>query len=254
MTDALASKAAGYVEALCGVVPDRHPGSAGNNEAVDMFERVARSFGWDVESQAFDCLEWESGESWIDVAGERVPLRTGPYSLPAEATAQIALVSTVEELEAGDFAGTALVLHGAIAAEQLFPKNFSFYNPESHKRVYAAIERQAPAAIAAVTTRNPAAAGAVYPFPLIEDGDFDVPNAFVDDVTGAALLAYAGVTARVRIDSRRIPARGRALARVESWYSLTSTGARGSRPRSTTPPGPRRCSCWRNCSLSMREL
>jgi aminopeptidase YwaD len=210
-SDLMAAAAAEHLDRLCGVQPDRHPGSAGNHEAVDYFEAVARSFGWEIASETFECLEWECGPSWIEAGGVRLALNPGPYSLPVDGEAPLAVVSSVEELEAGYFAGAVLLLHGPIAAEQLFPKNFAFYNPAEHKRVYAALERQAPAAVVAVTTRNPGAAGAVYPFPLIEDGDFDIPNAFVDDVTGGALLALAGAPARVRIDSRRIPATGRHL-------------------------------------------
>jgi aminopeptidase YwaD len=211
MTSDLTAAAAEHLDRLCGVVPDRHPGSAGNHEAVDYFEAVARSFGWDVASETFACLEWEAGDSWVEAGGARVALNAGPYSLPADVEAPLSVVSTIEELEAGDLAGSVLLLHGPIAAEQLFPKNFAFYNPESHQRVYAALERAAPAAVIAATTRNPEAAGAVYPFPLIEDGDFDIPNAFVAREVAEPLLALAGAPSRVRIDSRRIPATGRHL-------------------------------------------
>jgi aminopeptidase YwaD len=211
MVDTLNAKAASHVATLCGVVPDRHPGSAGNAAAVDYFEAVARSFAWEIVSEDFDCLEWESGDSWIEVGGTRAALHTGPYSLPLSAAAPLAVVSTVEQLEAGDFAGAVLLLHGPIASEQLFPKNFAFYNPASHQRVYAALERQAPAAVIAATTRNPEAAGAVYPFPLIEDGDFDIPNAFLTHDAAEPFLALADARATVRIDSRRIPAVGRQL-------------------------------------------
>ncbi|MDO8915128.1 MAG: M28 family peptidase, partial [Coriobacteriia bacterium] len=211
MADELIAKAASHVATLCGVVPDRHPGSAGNAAAVDYFEAVVRTHGWDVDSEEFDCLEWEYGDSWIEAGGVCVALHTGPYSLQLSATAPLATVSTIEELEAGDFAGKVLLLHGPIASEQLFPKNFAFYNPASHKRVYAALERQSPAAVIAATTRNPEAAGAVYPFPLIEDGDFDIPNAFMTYEAAEPLLALAGAAVRVRVDSRRIPATGRHL-------------------------------------------
>jgi hypothetical protein len=30
--------------------------------------------------------------------------------------------------------------------------------------------------------------GGLYPYPLIEDGDVDIPNAYTTDETGAALL------------------------------------------------------------------
>jgi aminopeptidase YwaD len=211
MTDILNAAAAEHLDRLCGVEPDRHPGSAGNKEAVDYFEAVARSFGWNVASETFDCLDWESGRSWIAVEETHVPLHAGPYSLPRGAASPFAVVSTIEELEAGNYTGKTLMLHGPIAAEQLFPKHFTFYNPASHKRVYAALESQEPAVVIAATTRNPEAAGAVYPFPLIEDGDFDIPNAYLTLESAEALLGLGGKLAAVHIDSTRISATGRHL-------------------------------------------
>jgi aminopeptidase YwaD len=222
-TSLLVARARGHVDALCSVVPDRHPGSPGNAAAVELFERVAREHGWVVTSTPFECWEWEYGESWAEFAGRRpeaptagteaagprIPLRPGPYSNPADVVGRVTEAATIEALEAGDFEGTVLVLHGAIAREQLMPKGFTFYNPDSHKRIYAALERQAPAAVVAVTARDPEAAGAVYPFPLIEDADFDIPNAYVADRDAGPLLAAVGSDARLRIESRRVPARGR---------------------------------------------
>lgn len=211
MAEDLVAKAASYVETLCGVVPDRHVGSAGNDEAVDFFERTVRGHGWEVASTSFDCLEWEDEGSWAEVGGIRVDLHTGPYSLACDVASRVSVVSTVGEAEEGDHAGTVLLLHGEIASEQLFPKNFEFYNPDSHKRVYAALERQRPAAVIAVTSRNPSVTGAIYPFPLIEDGDFDIPNAYLADADAAGLLAGDVMDAHVVIGSRRIPSRGRQL-------------------------------------------
>lgn len=34
--------------------------------------------------------------------------------------------------------------------------------------------------------------GALYPFPLFEDGDFDIPSVYMTDVEGERLAAYAG--------------------------------------------------------------
>jgi len=64
------------------------------------------------------------------------------------------------------------LLKGAICAEQLMPKNFVFYNPDHHKRIYALLEKKKPAGIIAATEKKPEMVGALYPFPLIVDGDF----------------------------------------------------------------------------------
>jgi aminopeptidase YwaD len=113
---------------------------------------------------------------------------------------------SVEELETESVCGTIVLIHGKLAVGQLMPKNFTFYNPESHRRVIRALEEYRPAAVVAATGRDPGMVGSQYPFPLFEDGDLDVPNAYMKDVDGARLLAHVGEQAHIRLDSRRVPA------------------------------------------------
>jgi aminopeptidase YwaD len=122
--------------------------------------------------------------------------------------APLAVVSTIEELEAAPIAGKTVLLCGEIAKEQLMPKNFVFYNPDEHKRIIAALEEGRPQAIVAATARNPEMAGAVYPFPLIEDGDFDIPSVYMTEDEGKRLAAHAGEIITLDIRARRIPAIG----------------------------------------------
>jgi aminopeptidase YwaD len=86
------------------------------------------------------------------------------------------------------------------------PKNFIFYNPDHHKRIYALLEEKKPAAIIAATEKNPELAGALYPFPLIEDGDFDIPSVYCASSTGSEIALNTGKKFRLSIDARRIPA------------------------------------------------
>jgi aminopeptidase YwaD len=87
------------------------------------------------------------------------------------------------------------------------PKNFIFYNPEKHQRIIALIEEKRPAAIITATGRNSALAGGVYPFPLIEDGDFDIPSVYMTEEEGRKLLTYTGKSILLRSHSKRIPAK-----------------------------------------------
>ena len=210
MKSELADLAAHYIRELCRY-PDRHPGRPGNEAANALFERALTERGFEVSALAFDCLDWRRGEASLEVGGRNVPLHVGPYSLPVDATATLSTTGSIEELEAGEYRGTVLLLHDDIVAGQVMPKNFPFYNPESHRRIVAALETQAPVAVLAATGRDPGMVGSQYPFPFIEDGDFDIPHAYLTDVEGSRLLAAAGSPARVRIDSQRIPARGRQL-------------------------------------------
>jgi aminopeptidase YwaD len=88
------------------------------------------------------------------------------------------------------------------------PKNFSFYNPDHHKQIVHLLETKGPRAIVAATSRNPELAGGVYPFPLIEDGDFDIPSVYMTEEEGERLADYAGREIRLEIESERIPATG----------------------------------------------
>ncbi|MBC6498319.1 M28 family peptidase [Weissella confusa] len=64
--------------------------------------------------------------------------------------------------------GRICVLTGELTAEVLMPKNFTFYNPESHQQIIAALESGEPAAIISVSHSD-------EPTAVIQDGDFEIP-------------------------------------------------------------------------------
>ncbi len=88
------------------------------------------------------------------------------------------------------------------------PKNFVFYNPEEHQKIIALLEKGKPAAVIGATGRNSALAGGVYPFPLIEDGDFDIPSVYMTEEEGNRLLPFAGCIVTLNSVSVRIPGKG----------------------------------------------
>ncbi|MFO8054260.1 MAG: M28 family peptidase [Bacteroidales bacterium] len=100
------------------------------------------------------------------------------------------------------------MLNGELAKEQLMPKNFIFYNPEEHQRIITALERSGAKAIVCATGRNASLAGGVYPFPLIEDGDFNIPSVYMTEKEGAKLIPLAGKKVSLEILSERIPGNG----------------------------------------------
>jgi aminopeptidase YwaD len=88
------------------------------------------------------------------------------------------------------------------------PKNFPFYNPDHHQEIIRLLEEKQPAAILTATGRNPEMAGGMYPFPMIEDGDFDIPSVYLAEEEGARLAGLQGRPAELVIHARRIPADG----------------------------------------------
>ncbi len=194
-----------HLNTLCNTHPHRQVGSPGNHAATHHFAQVTRKFGFRVEELPFDCLGWDSGDHHLIVGGTNYDFQISDYSLGCEVKAPLAVVSTLVELEAVEARGKILLVMGELTAEQLMPKNFSFYNPEHHQRIIALFEEKAPAAIIAATGHNPELAGAVYPFPLIEDGDFNLPAGYMKDVDGERLASHAGEVVDLRMDARRYP-------------------------------------------------
>jgi aminopeptidase YwaD len=207
-SDMLEQKCQAYLKTLCVDIMDRSVGSEGNRKATHYFEQVMQSLGWETEAQEFDAVDWENGGASLRVGDENIAISPSPYSLGCRVEAPMVACSTVEALEHAEMGGKLLLLHGEIAREQLMPKNFVFYNPEEHQHIIALLEKGAPEAILCATGRNAAAAGGVYPFPLIEDGDFDIPSVFMTEEEGRRLLPHVGKTAVLHSNSRRIPGKG----------------------------------------------
>ncbi len=209
-THLLSTKAATYLHHLCIDIPSRRTGSAGNREATDFFATTVASFGFATETPAFECIDWIENGADLSVAGFAFDVRVSPYSLGChEARAPLVVISTIEELEAKDFAGKIVLLRGEIAKEQLMPKEFPFYNPDEHRHIIHLLETKKPHAIVAATSRDPEMVGSgVYPFPLFEDGDFEVPSVYTMDVEGERLAAVAGQEVSLEIRAQRIPATG----------------------------------------------
>ena len=204
----LSEKAETYLQSLCLEIPHRRVGSEGNRAATAFFARTIASFGFETERSEFDCLDWAHGEARLRAGGESFEAFISPYSLGCHLTASLAVVSTVSELEKVEAEGKVLLLHGEIAKEQLMPKNFSFFNPEEHQKIVHLLETKSPAAIITATSRNPELAGGLYPFPLIEDGDFDIPSVYITDREGERLAKLAGREVWLEIEAERIPAKG----------------------------------------------
>lgn len=240
--DALASRVSDHLEALCRYA-DRHVGGPGNRAATEHFARVARGLGLQVDVSEFDCVDWWHGETVLSTGAEQFDVHAGPYTNPVDAVARLSSAATIEELEAGTFEGDILLLHGALCREQLTPKAYPFYELPGHQRIVQALEARRPAAILAATGRNPELAGSLYPFPLIEDAAVDLPNAYLTDVEGERLLAHAGETVSLNIDSGRIAARaehvvarvlGRGVSRIVVFGHIDSKeGAPGALDNAT---------------------
>lgn len=203
MKETLEEKALRYLNTFCVEIGDRSVGSSGNVRATDFFEKEISHFSWDIEKDELDVMDWECGTAGLTVEGRSFAVTASPYSKGCSVKAELVCISEIVELENTDMRGKAVLLHGDIAMEQIMPKNFVFYNPENHRHIVSLLEKSGADVIICATGRNSALAGGVYPFPLIEDGDFDVPSVYMTDVDGEQLLKYRGKTVSVESTAER---------------------------------------------------
>jgi len=201
-------KAKEYLNDLCFNIPTRRVGSQGNRDATRFFREEMDRYGLSTKTQSFDCIDMRLGEIHLRSGNREFEAFISPYSTACDVNAPLTCASTIGELESIQPEGKILLLHGEIAKEQLMPKNFVFYNPAVHQRIYALLESKKPAAVVTATSKNPDAVGAIYPFPMIEDGDFHIPTAYMTDIEGKKLLAHDGEIVTLTMDTARIPSRG----------------------------------------------
>ncbi len=208
MRDEMIQKAERYLKTLCVDIDSRAVGTEGNRRATAFLAQQLEGLDWPVQASRFTAMDWHDDGATLRCGRQEFSVFASPYSLGCELEAELREVATVAELEASDVRGKILLLHGELAKEQIMPKNFVFYNPEEHRRIVDLLERSGARALVCATGYNPLTAGGVYPFPLFEDGDFDIPSLFMTETEGKRLLAYAGQKVQLRSRCRRVPGYG----------------------------------------------
>jgi aminopeptidase YwaD len=156
----------------------------------------------------FDAIDWEENGAVLRSDDRNFNVLVSPYSLSFSGEGELISASTIEELSKINAKNKIIFLFGELAREQLMPKNFVFYNPEHHQKIITILENSGAKAIISATGRNAALAGGVYPFPLIEDGDFDIPSVYMTEEEGLRLISRVGKTVFLESLSKRIPGKG----------------------------------------------
>ncbi len=191
-----------HLETLSVAIGARPVGSEANRAAEQYIARVFENAGRVAERQSFACFDWKLGATELCVNGDALEARANPYTLPCNVTAPMIFVSTRRELERAAMENKIVVLHGELAREAYFPKNFKFVTIEEQQHILARLERGRPAAIIAISPqeKNPA--------PIFQDGDFEIPSVTVASDVGAQLLQQHDARVALRIDATRSAARG----------------------------------------------
>lgn len=211
MRESLVSIVERHLDVLVSRHPDRHLGGPGNEAANIHAEAVFIEHGWPVTSIDFEALDCDSGPAVLAIGGQGFDVQAGPYTTPVQVRAPLLAIDTLDALEHAEIGGAIVLLHGDIAADQLFPKSFDFVDAPDHRRIYELLETGAPAAVIGATGHGGGMGGGLYPYPLIEDGDFDIPNAYTTAEIGRELVALAGQAASLVIEAERREAMARQL-------------------------------------------
>ena len=179
----------------------RPVGSPANRAAEAYIAKTLRAAGYEVEQQGFDCIDWQLEGVDLWMGDGPLPVTANPYSPPCDVTAPIVAVADMAQLEAATLTGRIALLHGALSAEPLFPRNFPFFTIEEHQRIADLLEQKGARAVIAVSPMR------ADPAPIIEDGDFTLPSVTVAADVGAVLLAAEGAPVTLRLRSAARPGR-----------------------------------------------
>lgn len=207
-TSRLAEKASEHLDTLCNQIPNRRVGSEGNRLATAFFAETIETFGFEVERPEFSCMDWQGEGAAVSAAGESFDARVSPYSVGVRAKAPLIVAGSAAELETLDISNKIVLLRGELTKEQFMPKNFPFFQVEEQQRIIRLLETKHPSAIITATNRNPELAGALHPFPVFEDGDFDIPSVFMTGEEGTRLAKHTGREISLEINASRIPSLG----------------------------------------------
>ncbi|MDL2239555.1 M28 family peptidase [Bacteroidales bacterium OttesenSCG-928-K03] len=194
-----------HLQVLCSEIGERRVGSKQNRKATDYAQKVLENFGWQTETTELSVIDWTTDGATLTCNGQSFEVFSSHYSFGCSAKGELLAIDTISKLEQAEIGDKIILLYGEIASQQIAPKKFPFWNPEEHQHLILVLEKGKPQAIITATERNSALTGGVYPFPMFEDGDFDIPSVFMKDTEGEKLLAFAGQTVELISQAKRIP-------------------------------------------------
>lgn len=187
-------------------IGERPTGTEANEAANAYLESIARDLGYEVTEIGFECRRWEFGPSEVSTGTGHFGVHPGPFSGSSRGEYPVVVAESLEELRGKEIADSLLVIRGSLAQEPLMPRDFPFYYPEEHKAIIDALLEKRPAAVLALTGTHPLCG--LSPFPLFEDGNLGIPNAYADDPGGRVAGAEK---AQINLDSASLPTTGRQL-------------------------------------------
>jgi aminopeptidase YwaD len=186
------------------IILERPVGTEANKRVCELLKKEAAKAGLKIVSLPFDCLTWEKHPSFIQFGNVKVEVLPSPFSISFIGTGKLIKVYSLEELNKTDISNKIVLLYGELSKEPLMPKDFPFYFPENHKIIIEKLENSSPLAIIALTKKHPMCG--LGPYPLFEDGNFNIPSAYLGMSNSDTLLAFSG-EAYIEINSNVVEAK-----------------------------------------------
>ena len=175
------------------------PTGSKSNRKVEIFARTYfENNDYITESQKFQCIDWINKGAELIFKGKKLTVKPSYYTTGCDLEAGYTVLSTVTELEKSHLQKKIAVLTGELTQEQLMPKSFPFYNPESHQRIIRLLEEKRPLAVLTVVDNDTS---------VFEDGDFDIPTAYITKEAGQELLNDQDKI-KLKIDAKRQESKG----------------------------------------------
>ncbi|MBZ0318858.1 MAG: M28 family peptidase [Anaerolineae bacterium] len=194
----LHAQVSAHLTELAVYIGSRPTGSEGNHRAGEYIQQVLTEFGWEVETQRFECLTWQAGEAHLTGPGPVFALTPNPFSMAFEGEASLVLLRTLADLESvGDLSGQIAVLTAELSQYSYMPKNFPFFRSDDQQRVIHLLE-----------TKQPAAVLGYLKSPLFCDADFLLPSATIAPEFAEVVQYLDGQTVHLSISGRTIPTDG----------------------------------------------
>ncbi|TAH60870.1 MAG: Zn-dependent exopeptidase M28 [Fermentimonas caenicola] len=194
-----------HLHVLCNEIGERRVGSEKNRLATDYAGKILKEYGWQTEANKLSVIDWKTEGAELTCGDKSFEVFSSHYSLGCSVKGELIAIDTIDKLEQSNITDKIVLLYGDISSQQIAPKKFPFWNPEEHQHLISVLERNRPLAIITATKRDSALAGGVYPFPMFEDGDFDIPSVYMTDIVGEKLLKCKGETVELVSKAKRIP-------------------------------------------------
>jgi len=191
-----------HLEFLVNKIGPRPVGSLNNQRAQAYIADVFRSNKLLVSEPAFDCIDWHGSKVTLTIDSTKINACISPLSVPCDIRTEMILAENISELENKNFENKIVVLSGELSKEALMPKNFVFYNPENHQKIIKFLENKKPSGIVTIAHDDKAV------FPIIEDGDFCIPSAYVSKSEGEKIISHINYEAALKIVSERKESQG----------------------------------------------